>query len=109
MGEVNIPTRLVLPFGKTDAEAMKELVNLSPLPTKPPIPTTNPWELGIDHALLVQLSKKLQTTWSYEALERKMTIQDNYLVKMKDGEDELTVHFVHRRSSRSHAIPLLLR
>ncbi|KLO15205.1 alpha/beta-hydrolase [Schizopora paradoxa] len=106
MIEVNVPTRLVLPFGKADADAMKDLLKRSPLPSKPPIPTRNPWELGIDHAFLVQLSTALQTTWSYEALEEKMA--DGYLVKMKDGEDELTVHFVHRKSARSGAIPLLL-
>ncbi len=108
MSESGKPIPLVPPFGKTDVEAMKDVLKLSPLPTKPPIPTANPWELGIAHNFLVQLSKTLQSTWSWEALESKISVKDNFLVKMRDGEDELTIHFFYRKSPRENAIPLLL-
>jgi len=108
MGDLGKPIPLVLPFGKTDVDAIKDLLKLSPLPAKPPIPTSKPWELGIDHEYLVQLSQTLQTTWSWEALESKISVKDNFLVNMRDGEDELTIHFLHRKSPRENAIPLLL-
>ncbi|KLO15204.1 alpha/beta-hydrolase [Schizopora paradoxa] len=102
------PRRLSLPFDSQSVESMQTLLKLSKLPEKPPIPTADKWSLGIDLEYLANLREAFVNTWSWKDLERRMRLDDNYVVEMKDDSDELTVHFIHCKSARVDAIPLII-
>ncbi len=87
---------------------MIALLKSSKLPDKPPIPTNEKWSLGIDLDYLASLKEAFESTWSWKEVERRMRLEDNYTVEMREGSDELTIHFIHCKSSRENAIPLLL-
>ena len=51
--------------------------------------------------------------WTVEDLERRVNSWPNYIVRMKAVEDidvgeEIDLHFVHVKSHRADAIPLML-
>lgn len=100
--------RLKLPFDSESVDSMLTLLKLSKLPDKAPIPTTDKWGLGIDLDYLATLKRTFESAWSWKKLEQRMKLDDNFTVEMKEGRDELTVHFIHCRSPKANAIPLLL-
>lgn len=97
-----------LPFTMEAVDSMIALLKLSKLPDKPPIPTKEKWSLGIDLQFLASLKEIFESKWSWHELEQRMRLKDNYMVDMKDGSDELSIHFIHCKSSKANAIPLLL-
>ncbi len=97
------PRQLNLPFTSESVDSMIALLKSSKLPDKPPIPTNEKWSLGIDLDYLANLKEAFESTWSWNELEQRMRLEDNYTVEMKEGSDELNIHFIHCKSSRENA------
>ncbi len=104
----NVPRAIQVKFGDDKVTAMLTLLKSSHLPSKPPIPTANKWDLGIDIEYLAPLKNKFESEWSVRALEEKVNRYPNYIVPMEDEGTALDLHFVHARSQRTDAVPLIL-
>ena len=87
----------------------------SPSAPRPP----KEWELGIEYDYLIKLRDKWLHEWSWESLSHKLAKMDHFLVDYADPIDEHEsgdgneryepiLHFVHQRSTREDAIPLLI-
>ena len=113
---------------------MLSLVSSAPLPPRPPFPTSDDptpssspfaprspkeWELSVEYDYLLKLRDKWLHEWSWDSLSERLTKMDHFLVDYADPIDEnetgdgneryeLTLHFVHQRSTREDAIPLLI-
>ena len=87
---------------------MLSMLKSSPLPSEAPIDAKSPWSLGIDYDYLLALKKKFETEWRWESLERTISKFDNFLVDYANGEDKLQLHFLHKKSERADAIPLII-
>ena len=100
--------KIRITFDEDTIQRMKTLCQLSSLPETPPITTSIPWSLGIDLLYLRQLKDQLVEKWSWDELEKKINRFDNFLVQYRNGQDRLVVHYVHVKSPRSNAVPLML-
>ena len=100
--------KIRITFDEDTVQRMKTLCQLSSLPETPPITTSMPWSLGIDLLYLRQLKDQLVEKWSWDELEKKINRFDNFLVQYQNGQDSLVVHFIHVKSPRSNAVPLML-
>ncbi|KAI0083153.1 alpha/beta-hydrolase [Irpex rosettiformis] len=109
-------------FSPSSVQTMLSLVASAPLPPHPPILTSNSspsapdkWSLGIEYDFLHALRKKWVEEWKWERVAERVEGMDHFLVDYEDDDDdeveekyEMTLHFVHQRSSREDAIPLLI-
>lgn len=83
---------------------MRNLLKACPLPEQPPVQASRAWELGMDLDFLKALRNKFINEWSWSTLENKLNEFDNYTVEL----EELNLHFIHAKSIRPDAVPLLL-
>ena len=96
-------------FSDDAVQNMLTLLKMAPFPDKPPIDCDVPWKLGINYSYLKDLKIKFETEWTWKSLANKLAKYSNYLVHYQNDEgDELDLHFVHIKSSRDDAIPLIL-
>lgn len=102
------PKPVQVHFDDAKVNAMLTLLKVSPFPTKPPLPAAKKWDLGVDVEFLAAVKAKFETQFSARALEQKANRYQNYVVRMEEDGVELDVHFVHAKSARSDAIPLLM-
>ncbi|PAV18035.1 alpha beta-hydrolase [Pyrrhoderma noxium] len=102
------PQSIQVKFSNDEIQNMLNLSKAAPFPDKAPIDCDTPWKLGIDYQYLKNLKTKFETEWSWETLEKKIAKYDNYLIHYENGADVLDLHYVHVKSSRSDAIPLML-
>lgn len=102
------PEKIRIFYDEKTVQSMRTLCELSALPERSPIPTSIPWKLGIEHLYLKYLKEQFINKWFWKGLEERINKYDNYTIQYEEGEDLLNVHFVHARSSRSDAIPLML-
>ncbi|KAI5122858.1 hypothetical protein M0805_003151 [Coniferiporia weirii] len=103
-----IPRRTEIKYSQSAVENLLTLLRASPFPDQAPIDAAVPWKLGIDHAYLKSLKTSFETEWDWGVLERKIARFDNYLVHYEHEGDALDLHYVHVKSARSDAIPLIL-
>lgn len=89
---------------------MLNMLKAAPFPSQAPLDADKPWSLGIDFEYLKMLKGTMETRWKWEDIEAKIGKYENYLVhyKSEDGVDESELHFVHAKSRRQDAIPLIL-
>lgn len=110
----NEPTAINVQFPAETITLMKTLLKLTKLPQAPPINTTPPWSLGIDLRWLTQLKATFESDeWQADKLLESINSQPNYIVRMKatDEADEtefVDLHFMHIKSSKPNATPLLM-
>lgn len=95
-------------YEQSVVQNMIAMIKHAPYPPQAPLDAKTPWSLGIDYDTLFTLKHKFETEWSWDALEDKINAFDNFLVDYANGEDKLQLHFVHKRSPRADAIPLLI-
>ncbi|KAI5120952.1 hypothetical protein M0805_001657 [Coniferiporia weirii] len=103
-----IPNRIDVKYSPSAVENMLALLRASPFPDQAPIDTAEPWKLGIDYAYLKNLKTRFETEWDWTVLEQKIARFDNYLVHYEHEGDALDLHYIHVKSARSDAIPLIL-
>lgn len=102
------PEKISIFYDEKTVQSMKTLCELSALPERSHIPTSIPGKLGIEHSYLKYLREQFIIEWSWNELEERINKYYNYTIQYEEGEDALNVHFVHAKSSRSDAIPIML-
>ena len=97
-------------YDASAVQSMLSMLKAAPFPSQAPLDAAQPWSLGIDYEYLKMLKNTMETKWKWEDLEASINKYENYLVDYKsdDGVDELQLHFVHVKSKRQDAIPLIL-
>ncbi|EJD07879.1 alpha/beta-hydrolase [Fomitiporia mediterranea MF3/22] len=102
------PKRIEVKYDESEVQGVLALLKASPFPDKAPIDTDTPWKLGIDYDYLKMLKERFETEWSWKTLEKKIAKFENYTVHYEYKGDVLDLHYVHVKSQRSNAIPLIL-
>ncbi|KAL5521016.1 hypothetical protein ACEPAG_8938 [Sanghuangporus baumii] len=105
---LSTPRRIDATFSSTAVKGMLALLKVSPFPEKAPINSSEPWKLGIDYEYLKKLKDIFETEWSWESLQRRISKFDHYLVHCERDGDGFDLHYIHAKSPRSDAIPLIL-
>ncbi|KAL5521066.1 hypothetical protein ACEPAG_8988 [Sanghuangporus baumii] len=103
-----IPEQIQVKYENEAVQNMLSLLRASPFPGKSPIDASAPWKLGMDIEYLKALKQMFLTEWSWSSLEKKIAQYDNFVVHYESGGDALDLHFIHAKSPRSDAIPLML-
>lgn len=106
--EFDIPKSIDIKYDTATVQNMMSLLKAAPFPDKAPIDADSPWKLGIEYDYLKELKTIFQTEWSWEKLEKKISKYNNFLVHYECEGDVMDLHFVHAKSSRGDAIPLIL-
>ena len=86
-----------------DVQRMARLVRDTRLPASPPIPGAS-WDYGVDLAWLTQLRQAWIDDFDWKDVEREMNTYSQFTVLI----ESVTVHFVHVKSAREDATPILL-
>lgn len=102
------PKRIEVKYDQVAVQNMLALLKASPFPTKAPIDADTPWKLGMDYEYLKKLKSIFENEWTWESLEQKISKFDNYLVHYEHEGDSLDLHYLHVKSPRNDAIPLIL-
>ncbi|GJJ09128.1 hypothetical protein Clacol_003350 [Clathrus columnatus] len=112
--EIDTPKAINVEFPQESIILLKTFLKLTKLPKVPPINTTPAWKLGIDLTWLSQLKSTLESdAWQADKLLEAVNSWPNYLVRMKatdeaDEEEFVDLHFMHIKSGKPNAIPLLM-
>lgn len=102
------PKRIEVKYDAATVKNMLTLLEASPFPNKAPIDANEPWKLGMEYEYLKAMKTKFLSEWNWESLEKKIAKMDNYMVHYEHEGDALDLHFIHMKSKRSDAIPLIL-
>ncbi|KAL5532422.1 hypothetical protein ACEPAF_5992 [Sanghuangporus sanghuang] len=105
---LSAPKRIDTAFSDAAVKGMLALLKASPFPEKAPIDSSQPWKLGIDYDYLKKLKNIFETEWSWESLQKRIAKFDHYLVHCERDGDGFDLHYIHAKSPRSDAIPLIL-
>ena len=103
-----VPKKIEVKYDDETVQKMLSLLQAAHLPDQPPVDSETPWKLGMDLGYLKMLRDKFLTEWSWSSLEKRIAKYDNYLVHYEHEGDSLDLHFVHAKSQRSDAVPLML-
>lgn len=82
---------------------MKRLIADTRLPDGPPVPGAS-WDYGIDLDWLKGLRDAWLNDFDWKEVEGEINAFDHYTVVI----ESVTVHFIHHRSQRPDAIPIIL-
>lgn len=113
------PTKIDVTFKASDIDDMRELSRRGKLPTQPPVPLSDEdrWGPGIDLNFLRDLREILEEQLTADELNNKIGSSrfNHYTVRLGESDgaeekdaDSFSLHFIHARSERIDAIPLLL-
>ncbi|KAI0684222.1 alpha/beta-hydrolase [Cytidiella melzeri] len=95
-------------YDENTVQNMLSMLKHAPIPSQAPIDAKAPWSLGMDYDYLLFLKQKFETEWKWERVEAEINSFNNFMVDYTTGEDSLQLHFVHQKSKRADAIPLLI-
>jgi len=110
----NRATSIQVHFDPRLSGSLKTLLKLTDLPSSSPISDAVPWELGVHLPWLAKWKQVFESDdWEVGELTRKVNTWPNYVVRMKATEKEgeletIDLHFVHVKSPRKDAIPLMM-
>ena len=100
---ISSPTPFVVTIPDEEVQRMMRLVADTRLPESPPIPGAS-WDYGVDLDWL----KMLRDTWikdfNWRDVERDMNYYDQFTVTV----ESVNVHFIHQKSDRPDAVPVIL-
>ncbi|EQB48989.1 epoxide hydrolase [Colletotrichum gloeosporioides Cg-14] len=91
-------------FTKEDIDDLRSRLKNTRLPTGHPGSVLEGWDYGVDLGWLQQMVARWQNGMDIEGLEAKLKKWPHFQVKIED----VGVHFLHVRSKREEARPLLL-
>ena len=86
-----------------EIERMKRLIADTRLPDRPPVDGAS-WDYGVDLDWLRSLREKWLIEFDWKAVEERMNAFSQFTVPIEG----VTLHFIHERSSRPDAIPLIM-
>lgn len=97
-------------FPRDRVSNFRALLEAHPLPSEAPIPSAG-WDMGIPLDELRSLRDDLLNSWSYDKLEEEINRFPHFFVTVQGTEgvdDPFDLHFVHVKSQRVDAVPLIL-
>ncbi|KAI0683712.1 alpha/beta-hydrolase [Cytidiella melzeri] len=101
--------KITIHYDETAVQSMVSMIKFAPFPSQAPIDAREPWSLGVDYEYLRALKNKFETDWQWERVEGGINKFDSYSVDYTSPKgDQLELHFIHQRSERADAIPLML-
>ncbi|KAI0083462.1 alpha/beta-hydrolase [Irpex rosettiformis] len=100
--------KVAIHYDEAVVQNMLTMLKSAPFPSQALLDPKSPWSLGIDYDYLSSLKKQFETEWRWDRLENAINKSDNFLVDYADGEDRLQLHFLHKKSERADAIPLIM-
>ncbi|CED85434.1 alpha beta-hydrolase [Phaffia rhodozyma] len=103
MTPANVPVPFTVSFAQYDVDRMMAKVRDTRLPAEPIVPGAS-WDYGIDLEWLTGLKTNWADQWSWAEAEKRINKYSHFRVDI----EEISLHFVHIRSSRPDAIPLIL-
>lgn len=86
-----------------EVERMKRLIADTRLPEQPPLPGAS-WDYGVDLDWLKNMREAWLNDFDWKAVEAEMNTFDHYTVPI----ESISLHFIHQKSPRDDAIPILL-
>lgn len=95
------PFRVDIP--DDEVERMKRLIRDTRLPEPPPLPGAS-WDYGVDLDWLKNMREAWLNDFDWKTVEAEMNTFDHYTVPI----ESITLHFIHQKSPRDDAIPILL-
>ncbi|KAL2071708.1 hypothetical protein VTL71DRAFT_12943 [Oculimacula yallundae] len=85
-------------------------VSTARLPPGIDLPSSEAWSHGVPTPVISQLQQYWAQKYDWRAVEAKINSHlKMYTLPINHGGEELTMHFVHHRSSREGAIPLIFQ
>lgn len=99
------PRKFEIAFDRAHVARMMELLQSSTLPDAPPFPGAS-WEEGIELPWLKQVKDKWLREFAIDDFEKKLNRWPQFMTRLED--EDVDLHFVHVRSGRQDAIPLML-
>ena len=108
--QFSTPIPLKVDLNREKARVMLDILKATSLPSEPPIPGIEPWDLGIDLKFLKEAKARFESDWSFDALQEKINEWPNFTVHYDHQEcrSGAELHYIHARSKRPDAIPLIL-
>ncbi|KAL5505042.1 hypothetical protein ACEPAH_7705 [Sanghuangporus vaninii] len=103
-----VPRRIEVNYDEQTVQNMLTLLKVAPLPDKAPVDAAEPWKLGMQIDYLKKLKTMFLTEWKWDSLRKKIANFDNFLVHYEHDEDAFDLHYLHVKSQRSDAVPLIL-
>ena len=100
--------RIDIKYDAAEVQKMLSLIQAAPFPDRAPVDADTPWKLGIEYDYLKKLKEMFLTQWRWDVLEKKIAKYENFIVRYESDGDTLDLHYVHVRSPRADAIPLIL-
>ena len=97
------PVPFVVNIPPEEVERMKRLIADTRLPDRPPVPGAS-WDWGVDLDWLKSLRDKWLFDYDWKAVEETINAFSHYTVPIEG----VTVHFIHERSARPDAVPLIM-
>ena len=102
------PVPIKIDLGRQKAQTMIEVLKSTPLPDSVPLSTAEPWKLGIDLEFLKSAKKRFEENWSLASLEERINSWPNFLVKYQVDGTDAELHYVHVKSAKKDAVPIIL-
>lgn len=104
----SVPAPFTIGVSDSELEWITDRVKTARLPPPKTFPPGQEWSYGLPH----DVATRLQKFWATEYDWRKSEASINKSLKMytlpiKEGDEDLTIHFVHHPSAHADAIPLL--
>lgn len=93
-----------LAIDDTELDDLRSRLAAERLPERETAPTSEPWQQGVPLAYLEDLVRYWRTEYSWRRVERELNERGQFRTVI----DGLGVHFLHVRSTRPDARPLLL-
>ncbi|KAF7789797.1 hypothetical protein EIP86_000743 [Pleurotus ostreatoroseus] len=102
MSDPSLPQPFKIDIPVEEVERMKQLIAHTRLPDQAPIPGAS-WDYGVDLKWLREMKDAWQHEFDWKDVEREMNAFDHYTVHI----ESVKLHFIHQRSARPDAIPLI--
>ena len=103
MTDSSTPCPFRVEFPQEEVERMRRLLKDTRLPAAPPIPGAG-WDYGVDLDWLKSMRDAWLDEYDWRAVERRMNALNHFKVTI-EGID---LHYLHHKSEREDAIPILL-
>lgn len=101
--ELASPTPFRVQFPDEEVERMKRLIGDTRLPDQSPLPEAS-WDYGVDLVWLKSMRDAWLNEFDWKAVEAEMNAFDHFTVPI----ESITLHFIHQRSPREDAVPIIL-
>jgi len=103
MTGLSSPRLFRVEFAQEEVERMRRLLVDTRLPTTPQIPGAT-WDYGVDLDWLKSMRDAWLSEYDWCAVERRMNVFNHFKVTIEGIE----LHYLHHKSERDGAIPIIL-